>query len=76
MSIERLDVGKRMSQTVIHGDTVYLAGQVAQTPAASRSPSRPRTSWPRSTGCWRRPGPTRSKLLTANDLARRHRDLR
>ena len=28
MNIERLDSGKRMSQAVIHGDTVYLAGQV------------------------------------------------
>jgi len=30
MSIKRLQVGARMSQIVIHGDTVYLAGQVAQ----------------------------------------------
>jgi enamine deaminase RidA (YjgF/YER057c/UK114 family) len=30
MSIERKDVGPRMSQVVIHGDTVYLAGIVAQ----------------------------------------------
>ena len=29
MTIERLHVGERMSQVVIHGDTVYLAGQVA-----------------------------------------------
>lgn len=28
MSIERLDTGTRMSQAVIHGDTIYLAGQV------------------------------------------------
>lgn len=27
--IERIDTGQRMSQIVIHGDTVYLAGQVA-----------------------------------------------
>ncbi len=26
MSIERKQVGARMSQIVIHGDTVYLAG--------------------------------------------------
>jgi enamine deaminase RidA (YjgF/YER057c/UK114 family) len=36
MSIERLHVGKRMSQAVIRDDTVYLAGQVAQN-AAGRS---------------------------------------
>jgi enamine deaminase RidA (YjgF/YER057c/UK114 family) len=29
MSIERKEVGPRMSQIVIHGDTVYLAGIVA-----------------------------------------------
>ena len=30
MSIERKHVNQRMSQLVIHGDTAYLAGQVAQ----------------------------------------------
>jgi enamine deaminase RidA (YjgF/YER057c/UK114 family) len=30
--IERLHAGARMSQAVIHGDTVYLAGQVASDP--------------------------------------------
>jgi enamine deaminase RidA (YjgF/YER057c/UK114 family) len=29
MSITRLHAGPRMAQAVIHGDTVYLAGQVA-----------------------------------------------
>jgi len=30
MSIERKEVGSRMSQIVVRGDTVYLAGVVAQ----------------------------------------------
>ena len=30
--IERLHTGPRMSQAVIHGNTVYLAGQVADDP--------------------------------------------
>lgn len=30
MAIERFESGKRMSQAVVHGDTVYLAGQTAQ----------------------------------------------
>ena len=30
MSIRRIEVGQRMSQIVIHGDTVYLAGQVGK----------------------------------------------
>ena len=29
MSVTRLHTGPRMSQAVVHGDTVYLAGQVA-----------------------------------------------
>jgi enamine deaminase RidA (YjgF/YER057c/UK114 family) len=34
MSITRHHTGQRMSQIVIHGDTVYLAGQVADDPGA------------------------------------------
>jgi enamine deaminase RidA (YjgF/YER057c/UK114 family) len=34
MTIERIKVGPRMSQAVIHDDTVYLAGQVADDPSA------------------------------------------
>jgi enamine deaminase RidA (YjgF/YER057c/UK114 family) len=29
MTIQRFETGARMSQAVVHGDTVYLAGQVA-----------------------------------------------
>jgi enamine deaminase RidA (YjgF/YER057c/UK114 family) len=29
MSVQRFDIGPRMSQIVVHGDTVYLAGVVA-----------------------------------------------
>jgi enamine deaminase RidA (YjgF/YER057c/UK114 family) len=35
MTIKRLGVGPRMSQAVIHGTTVYLAGQVADDPVPS-----------------------------------------
>ena len=34
MTITRYQVGTRMSQAVVHGDTVYLAGQVADAPSA------------------------------------------
>ncbi|WP_298724248.1 RidA family protein [uncultured Ferrovibrio sp.] len=34
MSIRRIDVGPRMSQAVVHGKTVYLAGQVASDTSA------------------------------------------
>ena len=29
MNVTRLHAGPRMSQAVVHGDTIYLAGQVA-----------------------------------------------
>jgi enamine deaminase RidA (YjgF/YER057c/UK114 family) len=32
MKIERHDTGPRMSKAVVHGDTVYLAGIVADAP--------------------------------------------
>ena len=34
MTVTRHNVGPRMSQAVVHGDTVYLAGQVAADPSA------------------------------------------
>lgn len=33
MSIERIDCGPRMSRAVLHGDTVHLAGLVADDPS-------------------------------------------
>ncbi len=35
MTIKRFQTGPRMSQAVVHGNTVYLAGQVADTPVPS-----------------------------------------
>jgi len=35
MSIKRFQTGPRMSQAVVHGNTVYIAGQVAETPVPS-----------------------------------------
>lgn len=35
MSIRRINVGPRMSQAVVHGNTVFLAGQVAANPNPS-----------------------------------------
>lgn len=32
MAIQRFNVGKRLSEIVVHNDTVYLAGQVAKDP--------------------------------------------
>jgi enamine deaminase RidA (YjgF/YER057c/UK114 family) len=35
MAVQRLHVGSRLSQVVIHGDTVYTAGVVADDPNAN-----------------------------------------
>jgi enamine deaminase RidA (YjgF/YER057c/UK114 family) len=35
LTIKRIQVGARMSQAVVHGNTVYLAGQVADDPVPS-----------------------------------------
>ena len=32
--IKRLETGLRMSQATVHGNTIYLAGQVAEDPSA------------------------------------------
>ena len=34
MSVQRFDTGARLSKIVVHGDTVYLAGMVAEDPSA------------------------------------------
>ena len=34
MSVQRFHVGKRLSEMVVHGNTIYLAGQVADDPKA------------------------------------------
>ncbi len=49
--IKRIETGPRMSQAVVHGGVVYLAGQVG-TRLAPASQCRPRTSWPISNVCW------------------------
>ena len=35
MAIDRIQPGPRMSQAVVHGNTVYLAGQIAANPVPS-----------------------------------------
>ena len=36
MSIKRIDAGARMSGAVVHGNTVYVAGQVGEGETAAR----------------------------------------
>ena len=51
MTITRLQAGPRMSQAVVHGATIYLAGQVADQAKGKSVGEQTRRSWPRSTAC-------------------------
>jgi enamine deaminase RidA (YjgF/YER057c/UK114 family) len=64
MTIERIEVGRRMSQAVIHGDTVYLAGQVASDPGAGVA-DQTRQILAKIESLLARAGTDKSKLLVA-----------
>lgn len=66
MSIERKEVGPRMSQIVVHGDTVYLAGIVAAA-AKGRSVTEQTTEILATIDKYlAQAGSNKSKLLSAN----------
>jgi len=65
MTIERKHVGKRMSQIVIHGDTVYLAGQVAEGKPGASAAEQTRDILERIDGYLAEAGSDKSKLLRA-----------
>jgi enamine deaminase RidA (YjgF/YER057c/UK114 family) len=65
MAIERLQPGPRMSQGVVHGNTVYLAGQVAANPVASVA-RQTRQILGQIDKLLKAAGTSKAKLLTAN----------
>lgn len=65
MAIERLHVGPRMSQVVIHGDTVYVAGQVAQGAAGESVTAQTQNILACIDGLLAEAGTDRSKALSA-----------
>jgi enamine deaminase RidA (YjgF/YER057c/UK114 family) len=65
MSIERFDVGSRMSQMVIHGPTVYLAGQVARNAGGKSVTEQTKDILQLIDGLLAEAGSNKSKLLTA-----------
>jgi enamine deaminase RidA (YjgF/YER057c/UK114 family) len=65
MIIERVNMGPRMSQAVIHGATVYLAGQVADDPAADVA-DQTRRILAKIDRLLAEAGTDKSKLLSAN----------
>ena len=66
MSIERKEVGPRISQVVIHGNTVYLAGVVAHAAKGKSVTEQTKEILAIIDGHLARAGTDRSKLLTAN----------
>ncbi|WP_225767412.1 RidA family protein [Inquilinus sp. Marseille-Q2685] len=65
MTIKRIGVGPRMSQAVIHGDRVFLAGQVAENPIPDVT-EQTRQILATIDGLLAEAGTDKTKLLTAN----------
>lgn len=66
MSTQRFDVGPRMSQCVVHGHTVYTAGQVAQNARGGSVAEQTRGILATIDRLLAQAGTDKSKLLTAN----------
>jgi len=65
MSIQRFETGPRMSQVVVHGDTVFLAGVVAHKAAGDSVTKQTQEVLSVIDGHLARAGSDKSKLLTA-----------
>ena len=65
MSIERFETGPRMSQVVVHGNTVYLAGVVANNAAGQSVTRQTQDILSIIDGHLAKAGTDKSKLLSA-----------
>ena len=65
MALKRIQVGPRMSQAVIHGDTVYLAGQVALDAPGTSATDQTKNILDRIDALLAEAGTDKSKLITA-----------
>jgi enamine deaminase RidA (YjgF/YER057c/UK114 family) len=65
MTIQRFETGPRMSQAVVHSDTVYLAGVVAKTAAGESVAKQTQEILSIIDGHLAKAGSDKSKLLTA-----------
>jgi enamine deaminase RidA (YjgF/YER057c/UK114 family) len=66
MTIERHDVAARMSKVVVHGNTVYLAGIVADAAKGKSVTEQTKDILAQIDGFLAKAGTDKSKLLTAN----------
>ena len=65
MTIQRIDAGPRMSKVVIHGDTVHLAGLIADKALGGSVAEQTREILALIDGFLAKAGTDKSKLLTA-----------
>jgi enamine deaminase RidA (YjgF/YER057c/UK114 family) len=65
MTIQRFETGPRMSQVVVHGDTIYLAGIVADTTAGESITKQTHEVLSIIDSHLAKAGSDKSKLLTA-----------
>ena len=65
MTIQRFETGPRMSQVVVHGDTIYLAGVVAKTTAGKSVTEQTQEVLSIIDSHLARAGSDKSKLLSA-----------
>jgi enamine deaminase RidA (YjgF/YER057c/UK114 family) len=65
MTIQRFDTGPRMSQAVVHGDTVYLAGIVASNAGGQSVTKQTQDILSIIDGHLAKAGSNKSKLLSA-----------
>ena len=66
MKIERHETGPRMSKAVIHGDTVYLAGIVADSPKGKSTAEQTTSILSQIDSFLATAGTNKTKLLSAN----------
>ena len=66
MSVERHETGPRMSQVVVHGNTVYLAGVVARNNSGKSVTEQTKEILSTIDGYLAKAGTDKSKLLSAN----------
>jgi enamine deaminase RidA (YjgF/YER057c/UK114 family) len=66
MQIKRHETGPRMSKAVVHGDTVYLAGIVADSPKGKNMTEQDKSILSQIDGLLAAAGTDKSKLLSAN----------
>jgi enamine deaminase RidA (YjgF/YER057c/UK114 family) len=66
MKIERHETGPRMSKVVVHGDTVYLSGIVADSPRDKSTAEQTTNILSQIDGFLAKAGTDKNKILSAN----------